>query len=157
MQPSPPMQSAWPHAAPGIRPSILPDYSASCVPLLPRPRTCVPQSQKYARNSIFCPLIQQCPINAPDCLNIVQVENDRQGTPILQATVRGRAKITSHFLAGPFGRWHRCSLLTDPLAGYARRSRLASGRNPCAKKYEFILAQSLIFAQPRWRIAIPRA
>ena len=54
-----------------------------------------------------------------------------------------RAKITSHFLAGPFGRWQRCSLLTDPLAGYARRSRLASDQNSCAVKYEFIFAWGL--------------
>jgi hypothetical protein len=54
-----------------------------------------------------------------------------------------RAKITSHFPAGSFARRLRCSLLTDPLAGYARRSRLASGQNSRAVKHEFIFARSL--------------
>jgi len=54
-----------------------------------------------------------------------------------------RAKITSPFLAGPFARRLRCSLLTDPLAGYARRSRLADGQNSCAIKGEVIFARSL--------------
>ncbi len=58
-------------------------------------------------------------------------------------TLRDRAKITSHFPAGPFGRWLRCRLLTDPLAGYARRLRLASSQNFCAVKHEFIFARSL--------------
>jgi len=57
--------------------------------------------------------------------------------------LRDRAKITSPFLAGPFARRLRCSLLTDPLAGYARRSRLASGQNSCAIKGEVIFARSL--------------
>ncbi len=57
--------------------------------------------------------------------------------------LRDRAKITSPFLAGPFARRLRCSLLTDPLPGYARRSRLASGQNSCAMKGEVIFAQSL--------------
>ena len=57
--------------------------------------------------------------------------------------VRGRAKITSHFPAGSFGRGLRCSLLTDPWAGYARRSRLAGGQNSRAVKYEFIFARPL--------------
>jgi uncharacterized protein with HEPN domain len=58
--------------------------------------------------------------------------------------IRGRAKITSHFPAGSFGRGHRCSLLTDPRVGYARRSRLAGGQNSRAVKYEFIFARPLI-------------
>jgi hypothetical protein len=57
--------------------------------------------------------------------------------------LRDRAKITSAILAWPFDRWLRCSLLTDPLAGYARRSRLASGQNSCAIITEFIFARSL--------------
>ena len=57
--------------------------------------------------------------------------------------LRGRAEITSHILAGSFGRGRCCSLLTDPLAGYARRLRLAGGRNSCAIKYEFISARPL--------------
>ena len=58
-------------------------------------------------------------------------------------SVRGRAKITSHFPAGSFGHGLRCSLLTDPRAGYARRSRLAGGQNSRAVKYEFIFARPL--------------
>ena len=58
--------------------------------------------------------------------------------------LRDRAKITSHCPAGSFGRQLRCSLLTDPLAGYARPSRLAGGQNSCAVKHEFIFARSLI-------------
>jgi len=57
--------------------------------------------------------------------------------------LRDRAKITSAFLAGSFGRWLCGSLLTDPLAGYARRSRLASNQNLCAINAEFIFARSL--------------
>ena len=52
-------------------------------------------------------------------------------------------KTTSAILAWPFARWLRYSLLTDPLAGYARRLRLASGQNSCAIITEFIFAQSL--------------
>ncbi len=40
-------------------------------------------------------------------------------------------------------------LLTDPLARYARRSRLAVGQNSCAIKCEFILSRSLIGARLR--------
>jgi len=60
-----------------------------------------------------------------------------------QSWLRDRAKITLPFLAGPFARRLRCSLLTDPLAGYARRSRLAGGQNSCAIKCEFIFARPL--------------
>ena len=56
---------------------------------------------------------------------------------------RGLAKIKLPILAWSFGRWLRCSLLTDPWAGYARRSRLISGQNPCAIKGNFILARPL--------------
>ncbi len=62
---------------------------------------------------------------------------------LLAPFLRGRAKITSHFPAGSFGRGLRCSLLTDPWAGYARRSRLAGGQNSRAVKYEFIFARPL--------------
>jgi hypothetical protein len=55
-----------------------------------------------------------------------------------------RAQITSPFLAGPFARRLRCSLLTDPLAGYARRSRLAGGQHSCAIKGEVICAWFLL-------------
>ena len=61
----------------------------------------------------------------------------------LAKRLRDRATITSPFLAGPFGRRLRCSLLTDPLPGYARRSRLASGQNSCAIKGEVVFARSL--------------
>ncbi|NNM86903.1 MAG: hypothetical protein HKL95_00115 [Phycisphaerae bacterium] len=59
--------------------------------------------------------------------------------------LRDRARIASRFLAGPFGRWLRCSLLTDPLAVYAHRSRHASSQNSCAVKHEFIFSGSLSF------------
>ena len=59
-------------------------------------------------------------------------------------TLRNQAKITSHFPAGPFGLQLRCSLVSDPLPGYAPHSRLASGQNFCAVKHEFIFARSLI-------------
>ena len=62
----------------------------------------------------------------------------------LPGRLRGRAKITSHFPAGSFDRGLRCSLLTDPRVGYARRSRLAGGQNSRAVKYEFIFVQPLI-------------
>ena len=54
-----------------------------------------------------------------------------------------RAKITSHFPAGPFDRQLRCSLVPDPLPGYAPRSRLAGSQNFCAVKHEFIFARFL--------------
>ena len=57
--------------------------------------------------------------------------------------LRGRAKITSHFPAGSFSRGLCCLLLTDPRAGYARRSRLAGGQNSRAVKYEFIYTRPL--------------
>ena len=85
--------------------------------------------------------------------------------------LRGLAKIKLPILAWSFGRWLRCSLLTDPWAGYARRSRVvplrselrgtspppvsfpkpderfairgASGQNPCAMIGNFILARPL--------------
>jgi hypothetical protein len=60
-----------------------------------------------------------------------------------KSALRDRAKTTSAILAWPFARWLRCTLLTDPLAGYARRSRLASGQNSCAIITEFIFARSL--------------
>src|SRR5271157_1176628 len=62
---------------------------------------------------------------------------------IIDRLLRARAKITSAILAWPFGRWLRCSLLTDPLAGYARRSRHASGQKSCAIITEFSFAWSL--------------
>ena len=68
------------------------------------------------------------------------------GLKIRMFVLRGRAKITSHFPAGSFGRGLRCSLLTDPWAGYARRSRLAGGQNSRAVKYEFIFARPLMIA-----------
>ena len=55
----------------------------------------------------------------------------------------GRAKKTSHFSAGPFDRQLRCSLVQDPLPGYAPRSRLTGGQNFCAVKHEFIFARFL--------------
>ncbi len=59
--------------------------------------------------------------------------------------VRDREIITSHFLAGSFGRQLRCSLLTDPLARYARRSRLANGQNSCAiKRFVVVLSDTEI-------------
>ncbi|NNM87925.1 MAG: hypothetical protein HKL95_05345 [Phycisphaerae bacterium] len=64
--------------------------------------------------------------------------------------LRDRAIITSHFPAGSFGRWRRCSLLTDPRLGYARRSRLVSSQNYCAVKPEFIFAQSLTDCWAQW-------
>ena len=81
----------------------------------------------------------------------VGINNLHQGMAL--DPLRGRAKITSRFLAGSFGRWLRCSLLPDPLAGYARRSRLASGQNSCTLKDEFILARSLTglyYERARW-------
>ncbi len=62
---------------------------------------------------------------------------------MIDKRLRDRETITSHFLAGSFVRRLRCSLLTDPLARYARRSRLAVGQNSCAIKCEFILSRSL--------------
>ena len=45
--------------------------------------------------------------------------------------VRRSEKLNIPGLAGSFGRWPRCSLVTDP-RGYAPRSRLANGQNPRA-------------------------
>ncbi len=66
--------------------------------------------------------------------------------------VRNRAKITSHLPAGPFGRQLRCSLVSDPLPGYAPRSRLASGQNFCAVKHEFIFARSLTTGRVQFKM-----
>ncbi|HUC85599.1 MAG TPA: glycoside hydrolase family 3 C-terminal domain-containing protein [Candidatus Acidoferrales bacterium] len=66
-----------------------------------------------------------------------------QYADVVSPQLRDGAKITSVILAWSFARWLRCSLLTDPWTGYARRSRLASGQNPRAKIPELIFAQSL--------------
>ncbi len=71
--------------------------------------------------------------------DIPAAQRSRQAAPL----VRNRAKITSHFSAGPFGLQLRCSLVSDPLPGYAPHSRLAGGQNFCAVKHEFIFARSL--------------
>jgi hypothetical protein len=78
----------------------------------------------------------------------IMAERPAGGQPL-----RGRAKITSHFPAGSFGRGLRCSLLTDPRAGYARRSRLASGQNSHAVKYEFTFARPLT-ATPQLQVTL---
>jgi hypothetical protein len=57
----------------------------------------------------------------------IVLDRHRGKTEIAKASRKNNMNI----LAGSFGRWRRCSLVTDRL-GYAPRSRLASGQNSCA-------------------------